>query len=146
MDRQDRTCAKDREAQVDKEHPDQRWPQRDFSLAAQAATESADADAQPEILTLNHAKASLRRGDDAVKLICADWNSAKDILVAEDFSQLDWKQRMLLIDAREALVDLAGHIQQVKKAHRETKQELDSLKLSVRSLVRFLTLSCHKQY
>lgn len=89
----------------------------------------------PELLILERAKESISRGDDAVKDIWAELRCANKTLDLAVLAPNSRDPEILSAAMRIIFKDLAIYLRRIEKAQRESKQQLESLGLAVRSLV-----------
>lgn len=155
MDPEDRTRYSDRDDQVDEEHTDQ-----DYCSDADGSDEYDE----PRLVmkALKGLEKGLGLGDTAIKDIETEMSSALHMLMSllREFPPIKPfgpRPKFMPPMPRESFHDLVdemdtpfgnveSHLKSLEESHQEAKQELDSLKLSVRSLVRFLTWLFLKQY
>jgi len=155
IDSEDRTRYSNRDDQANSEHAEQ-----DSDPTADDIETYEDPDRVDE--ALESINKSLLGEDTATIDIYTHIDSAQQMLssVIEKFPPIKpfgRRPKFMPPVPRESLHDLVNEMDElcerarsylgsVEKSHQEAKQELDFLKRSVRSLVRFLTLPFHKQY
>jgi hypothetical protein len=133
---QDRIPYLDRDGQVDEQWANQKWQQwseRDFHPAVEAFTEYNES--SPELLVLESAKESISRGEDAVKDIWAEISCAQKTLDLAVLAPNSRDPEILSAAMRIIFKDLAIYLRRIERAQKESKEQLESLGLAVRSLV-----------
>lgn len=96
----------------------------------------------PELLIVESAKESISRGDDAVKDIWAEISCAKKTLDLAVVGPNSRDPEILSAAMRIIFKDLAINLRRIEKSQKESKQQLESLGLAIRSLVCFSLHYC----
>jgi hypothetical protein len=128
----------DRDGQVDEQWANQKWQQwsgRDFHPAIEAFT--AHNDSSPEIIVLDNLKQSVSRGDTALQNVWAEVACADKVLEIIAMAPKSRVSNGMPAAIKDILVDVAGYLRSVQSAQEESKKQLESLGLAVRSLVRY---------
>jgi hypothetical protein len=127
----------ERDGQVDEQWVNQKWLQwseRDFHRAVEAFVEYNNL--SPEMIVLDNLKKNLSRGDTALQNIWAEVACGDKVLEITAMAPKSRVSDGTPAAIKDILVDVAGYLRSVQSAQEESKKQLESLSLAVRSLVR----------
>lgn len=146
MYRQDRQPYLDRDGQVDQEWADEKWQQwceRDFHPAVEAYNDYNNPD--PEMIVLKSLNENLRSEDDALKRVQIRLSQVQRTLGLSIHSSGLHDSDHLLVQSRDLLNDIFEdidiHLRTANQARGELKEQLKSLQLAAKLLIRSRTAS-----
>jgi hypothetical protein len=144
MYRQDRKPYLDRDGQVDQEWADEKWQQwseRGFHPAVEAYNEYNEPG--PEMIVLENVKEHLQHADNALENVWARLTQAQRTLELSIHPSGLHDSDHLLAQTKDAMKDvfkdMATHLRIVNEAQRQSKEQMKSLGLAVKALIRART-------
>lgn len=144
MYRQDRKSYLDRDGQVDQEWADEKWQQwsdRDFHPAVEAYNEYNEP--APEMIVLENVKEHLHCADDALNNVWKRLSQAQKTLELSihpsDLHDSDHQLAQTKDAVKDIFEDMAIHLRTVNEAQRQSKEQMKSLGLAVKALIRART-------
>ncbi|KAG9602338.1 hypothetical protein KCU77_g2427, partial [Aureobasidium melanogenum] len=143
---QDREPYLDREGQVDQEWAEEKWQQwseRDFHSAVEAYNEYNEP--APEMIALENMEEHLGNADSALKNVWARLSQAQRTLGLSIHSSGLHDSNHMLAQPKDALKDIfenmKTHLRNVNEAQRQSEEQMKSLGLAVKALLRSRTIA-----
>ncbi|KAH0370045.1 hypothetical protein KCU65_g2755, partial [Aureobasidium melanogenum] len=146
MYRQDREPYLDRDGQVDQEWADQKWQQwseRDYHPAVEAYNDYNEP--APEMVVLENVEHHLQSANDALEDVQIRLSQAQRTLRLSVHSSGLHNSDLLLVQTKDVLKnifeDMKTYLRAVNEAHKESQEQLKSLELAVKALIRARTVA-----